>query len=80
MINFGINHLKENGVRIVFTYGDPAFYSKVGFNLITEKIAKVPLKLTQPEGLLGQSLSSDKIEPIAGNLCCVEAFNKPEYW
>jgi len=80
LINFGINHLKENGVKIVFTYGDPAFYSKVGFNQITEKIAKAPLKLTQPEGWLGQSLISDKIEPIAGNSYCVEAFNKPEIW
>ena len=80
LINFGINRLKENGVRLVFTYGDPDFYSKVGFNIITEKIAKAPLKLTQPEGWLGQSLVSDEIEPIAGNSYCVEAFNKPEYW
>ena len=80
LIIFGINHLKEDGVRIVFTYGDSAFYSKVGFNKITEKIAKAPLKLTQPEGWLGQSLVSDKIEPIAGISYCVEAFNKPEIW
>ena len=31
LINFGINHLKENGVKLVFTYGDPNYYSKVGF-------------------------------------------------
>lgn len=80
LINFGINHLKENRVSIVFTYGDPDFYSKVGFNLITEKIAKAPLKLTQPEGWLAQSLVSDEVEPIAGNSYCVEAFNKPEIW
>ena len=80
LINFGINHLKENRVSIVFTYGDPNFYSKVGFKLITEKIAKAPLKLTYPEGWLAQSLVSDKVEPIAGNSYCVEAFNKPEIW
>jgi len=80
LISFGINHLKENGVSIVFTYGDPAFYSKVGFNLITENIAKAPFKLTQPEGWLAQSLVSDEVEPIAGNSYCVEAFNKPEIW
>ena len=80
LINFGINHLKENGVSIVFTYGDPTFYSKVGFSQISEKIIKAPLKLSQPEGWLGQSLVSDKIEPIAGTSYCVEAFNKPEIW
>ena len=80
LINFGINHLKENRVSIVFTYGDPNFYSKVGFKLITEKIAEAPLKLTYPEGWLARSLVSDEVEPIAGNSYCVEAFNKPEYW
>ncbi len=80
LINFGINQLKESGVRIVFTYGDHNFYSKVGFKLITEKIAKAPLKLTYPEGWLAQSLVSDEIEPIAGDSSCVEAFNKPKIW
>ena len=78
LINFGINHLKENRVSIVLTYGDLNFYSKVGFKLIAEKIAKAPLKLTYPEGWLAQSLVSDKVEPITGNSYCVEAFNKPE--
>ncbi len=80
LINFGINHLKENGVGLVFTYGDYKFYSKVGFILITEEIVKAPLKLTYPEGWLGQSLVSDEIEPIAGDSSCVEAFNKPKIW
>ena len=80
LINFGIEHLKDNGVSIVFTYGDPNFYSKVGFKVITEKVAKAPLKLTYPEGWLAQSLFGDEVEPIAGNSSCVEAFNKPEIW
>jgi len=80
LIKFGIDHLKENRVSIVFTYGDPGFYSKVGFNLISEKIAKAPFKLSQPEGWLAQSLVSDQVKPIAGNSYCVEAFNKPEIW
>lgn len=80
LINFGINHLKENGVELVFTYGDPKFYSKVGFSLITEKLIKAPFTLTYPEGWLAQSLVSDEIEPITGDSYCVEALNKPEYW
>ena len=80
LINFGIDHLKENGISLLFTYGDPDFYSKVGFDQITEKIAKAPFKLSQPEGWLAQSLVSDGIEPVAGNSYCVEAFNKPEIW
>ena len=80
LINFGINCLKENGVGLVFTYGDPDFYSKVGFSLVTDKLVKAPLKLAYPEGWLGQSLVSDEIEPVAGSSYCVAALNKPEYW
>ena len=80
LINFGIHHLKENGVELVFTYGDPKFYSKVGFSPINEQLVKAPLKLSYPEGWLGQSLVNDKIEPITGNSYCVEALNKQEYW
>lgn len=43
-------------------------------------MAQAPLKLTYPEGWLGQSLVSEEIEQVAGNSYCVEALNKPEYW
>ena len=80
LINFGINHLKENGVELVITYGDPKFYSKVGFILITEKLIKAPFTLTYPEGWLAQSLVGDEIGSITGDSYCVEALNKAEYW
>ena len=80
LINFGLNALKERGVELALTYGDPKFYSKVGFSLITEKSVKAPLTLTYPEGWLGQSLVGDEIEPITGGSYCVEALNKTEYW
>ena len=38
LINFALNILKENGVEIVVTYGDPNYYSKVGFKVISEEI------------------------------------------
>jgi putative acetyltransferase len=80
LINFGLNVLKENGVELAFTYGDPNFYSKVGFNFIPESLVKAPFKLTYPKGWLAQSLINDEIELIVGNSYCVEAFNKPDMW
>ena len=80
LISFGLNTLKENGVELALTYGDPRYYTKTGFSPITEKTVKAPLPLSQPEGWLGQSLVSNEIEPIAGNSQCVEAMNKPEIW
>ena len=80
LINFGLNTLKNNGVELAITYGDPNYYTKVGFRPITENLAKAPLKLSYPEGWLGQALVGNVIAPIAGNSKCVEAFNKPDIW
>lgn len=80
LIRFGINNLKKNNVKLLFTYGDPNFYSKVGFKLISEITAKAPLKLTYPEGWLAQSLVSEHIEPTSGNSTCVSALNNQQYW
>jgi len=80
LINHGINHLKGSGVELVFTYGDPDFYKRVGFEIISENIAKAPLKLKYPAGWLCQSLVGNRIEPIPGNSFCVSALNHPEYW
>ncbi len=80
LISFGLNALKKNGVELAVTYGDPNFYSKVGFSVISEEIVKAPLKLSYPEGWLGQSLVSDRIDPITDKSYCVEALNKPDLW
>ena len=80
LINYGISHLKSLCVHLVFTYGDPDFYSKVGFNPISESIVKAPLKLTYPEGWLAQSLDGSSIEAMKGTSHCVEALNDQKYW
>jgi predicted N-acetyltransferase YhbS len=80
LIKFGIDYLKNENVELVFTYGDPKFYSKVGFKQITEEVAKAPLKLTYPEGWLAQSLIGDNIEAINGHSKCVSALNNQRYW
>lgn len=80
LINFGIDTLRKKGVKLVFTYGDPGFYAKVGFRQIPEDVVKAPFKLTHPEGWLCQSLDDSEIEPIPGNCSCVKALNNSRYW
>jgi len=80
LINFGIDCLKEQGISLILTYGDPAFYSKVGFKQISVTMIKPPFKLSQPEGWLGLSLYGEEIKPVAGNSSCVTAFNNPLLW
>ena len=80
LINFGLNELKNRSVAVAITYGDPSFYSKVGFQTLSENIIQAPLELSMPEGWLGQSLTEDPIPTIAERPTCVKEFNDPVYW
>ncbi len=80
LIKYGLEVLKQKQVELVTTYGDIAFYSKVGFHETKEAVVPAPLKLSQPEAWLGISLNSNEIEAIEGPSFCVEALNNPDYW
>ena len=80
LIAFGLHALKEDGVSLVLTYGDPRFYTKVGFIPIPETLVPAPLTLTRPEGWLAQSLTGETITPLAGPSRCVNELARPEYW
>jgi predicted N-acetyltransferase YhbS len=79
LIKYGIKELKDRGVKIIATYGDPSFYTKVGFEQINESNINPPLKLSHPEGWLAQSLSGSPIE-VEGKCSCVSALNDAAYW
>ena len=80
LINYGLNELKSRSVAVAITYGDPSFYSKVGFHSLSENIIRAPLKLSMPVGWLGQSLTGGPIQPVNGRPTCVKEFNDPAYW
>lgn len=80
LINHGLGELKERGVSVVLTYGDPGFYRKVGFRPIAQETVRAPFELSQPEGWLGQFLSGDSVEILSGGCTCVEALKNPAYW
>ena len=80
LINHGIQHLKNKGVELLFTYGDPSFYSKVGYQTISQDFLKAPFDLSLPEGWLCQSLIGEQMKPIVEKPACVPAFDNPIYW
>ena len=80
LIKYGLDHLKSLNVKLVFTYGDPSFYSKTGFDQINENIVKAPCRLSQPIGWLAQSLDGQAIQSMTGSTQCVEALNDPGLW
>lgn len=80
LITHGLTALRGQGIDIALTYGDPAFYGKVGFHPITEQVAPAPLPLSAPHGWLGQSLTARPLTPLAGPASCVPALNDPALW
>lgn len=72
--------LKAEGIDCVFTYGDPKYYSRVGFQPMTEDQARAPLPLSLPHGWLGQSLRDAPLQPLCGPSFCVAALARPEFW
>lgn len=80
LIKYGLDHLRSLNVNLAFTYGDPSYYSKTGFEQINESVVKAPCSLSQPIGWLAQSLDGQVIQPMAGPTKCVEALNDPGLW
>lgn len=80
LIRYGVGQLAAQGVQRVFTYGDPRFYSRVGFHPVSQAMAAAPFPLSQPHGWLCQALDGSSIDPLPGRGRCVKAFDNPAYW
>lgn len=80
LINFGLQELKNRSATVAVTYGNPAFYAKVGFQALSEDVIQAPLPLAMPEGWLGQSLSGETMPILKSRPACVQEFDNPDYW
>ncbi len=80
LINFGLRELRKRSVTVAVTYGDPAFYCKLGFHPLSEDVMQAPMPLSMPEGWLGQSLSGEAIPILKPRPACVQEFDNPDYW
>jgi predicted N-acetyltransferase YhbS len=80
LLSHGLGVLRDRGVDMAVTYGDPSYYSKVGFAPISQEFAAAPYKLQHPEGWLGQSLTDRELTPLVGQATCVKALDDPAYW
>jgi putative acetyltransferase len=80
LVTHGLRTLEAAHVDVAVTYGDPGYYSKVGFSQISEAFASAPFALTRPEGWLAQSLTCTALAPLKGSPHCVEALSDPKLW
>ncbi|MFL0809672.1 MAG: N-acetyltransferase [Agarilytica sp.] len=80
LIRAGIEHLTNKDTDFLFTYGDPAYYSKTGFVSINEDQVKAPCELQYPEGWLVLPLGGE-LQLLKGVTSrCVAALDRPDIW
>ena len=80
LLRAALGQLGDEGVTDAVTYGDPAYYARVGFHQIDDSTLMPPFPLSQPEGWLGQGLVGDQMQPVSGRPKCVAAFDTPGVW
>ncbi|MFW8636332.1 GNAT family N-acetyltransferase [Cribrihabitans pelagius] len=80
LLRYALDALRGAGVDIALTYGDPAFYGKVGFLPMDEAEVPAPQPLSQPVGWIGQSLAGGAVPPLGGPCTCTAALNDPALW
>lgn len=80
LLGHGLDRMRALGVDVVATYGDPAYYGRVGFHPVTEAVIPAPYPLSQPEGWLAQSLSGAPLLSFRGPTRAVAAFDNAALW
>ena len=80
LITEGLAQLRTQGVEVVVTYGDPAYYGKFGFQAMSQRLISPPYPLSMPQGWLGLALSGESLPAIFGKPSCVTAFNDEALW
>lgn len=80
LIYFAHEKLKNQDVNITMTYGDIKFYSKSGYDHISNTIIASPLPLSYPEGWLACSLDGKTPLKIDGPSYCIEDLNNVDLW
>ena len=80
LLRWGLAEIARRGADIAVTYGDPAYYPKVGFQQVGADIVPPPHDLKWPHGWMAQSLTDVPLTPLKGPSACVPAFDKPDYW
>jgi predicted N-acetyltransferase YhbS len=80
LLRHALTKLRDAGVDVAITYGDPAFYGKIGFEPLDPERVAAPLPLSMPIGWIGQSLTETPLVALTGACSCVEALNDPSIW
>ena len=80
LVESGIERLSKTGVHVVFVYGDPAYYSKFGFNVDAASRYSPPYPLQYPFGWQAMTLNESGFAESNAKVSCVASLRDPELW
>ncbi len=80
LILFGHKALRKEGAQVALTYGDVRFYSKSGYQQVSEESIAAPFTLSYPEGWLACALDSSIPLSISGPSQCIPELADPRLW
>ena len=80
LIRHALQEMAKAGADVVVTYGDPAYYEKVGFQPASEADLAAPVPMQYPHGWQAQRLNDTQPVRVTGPSRCVSAFADPSYW
>jgi predicted N-acetyltransferase YhbS len=76
LLRHGLAQMRAAGVDVVMTYGDPAYYGRIGFAQVTADQAAPPHPLRQPEGWQALWLDGEPLRPLRGGAHCAAVFDR----
>ncbi|MFK7874453.1 MAG: GNAT family N-acetyltransferase [Paracoccaceae bacterium] len=80
LLRHGLDALRATGADVAVTYGDPTYYSKVGFKPVGTDVLPAPHPLQYPQGWQAQHLQGADILPFGVDVSCAKPFDAPELW
>ncbi len=82
LVKAGLDHLRKDGVALVFVLGDPAYYTRFGFAPAGRQglAAPYPLPEAYAEAWMVQALSDGMLGNVSGTVVCGDALMRRELW
>lgn len=80
LVEYGMQQLSTMGVNVVFVYGDPNYYGRLGFTVDAAHNYTPPCSLQYPSGWQAKVLKACAIEKEPVEIQCIASLADPKLW
>lgn len=82
LVRAGLAQMCATGCKLVFVYGNPAYYRRFGFISATPLglYAPYPIPAQHADAWMVQAFDDGIIGRVQGTIQCASALNNPQYW